>query len=377
MAEVNESSVQEFDTKETGIGVLLNQTDAELAKSLGLEYTEPKQDDATEEVVEEVKPTVKIPVKQASVVEKKEEDAETGKEKPVEEEASEGEKEEEPSVESNESTEGRKLLTPFVLKQGVDEVEIPSDLTFTFKANKKDYVDLPIDKVVLMAQMGFYNEEREEKYRATEEVATETEGRNEKLTDIVLHMREEFINLLSDEEYREAAIEEYNKSNSPEARARRAEEDARQVRTSVANQRQAEQATQYVATQIYPVMKQLPQEFSNVSEDEVLGRFNRLITPLLRNGIVPNAKLPEVKHLVENDLRMWAQGLNLERDSAQKKTANIVNGEKTKTTLAKRQAARAVQPSGKAAKETRKPRTYDSATEWAEKGLDDILGIGS
>lgn len=372
----NEVVVQEIDTKETGIGALLNQTDNELAKSLGLEYlTEQPADEVVEEVQEEVKKVItpapkKVPVQEPVKAEVKEE---------VEEEPEEEveEKEEEVKEETEEQKEERKLLTPFVLKQGTDEVEIPANLTFDFKANGKEYKDVPLDKVVLMAQMGYYNEAREEKYRAAEEVATEVEGRNETLTELVMHLREEFISLLGDEEYREAAIEEYNKSNSPEARARRAEEGLRQERTTQASQRQSEQATNYVATQIYPVMKALPQQFTNVSEDEVLGRFNRLVTPLLRNGTVPLAKLPEVKRLVENDLRIWAQALNLERDSAQNKTANIVKAEKTKTTLAKRQAARAVQPSGKAAKETRKPRTYDSAQEWSEKGLDDILGVGN
>lgn len=385
----NEGIVQEIDTKTSGIGTLLNQTDAELAKSLGLEYLveQPSEEtsEETQEEVQEVKPEVKQvakPVrKPAPIPEVKPEvkaevkDEVEAEESSEEQEPEEAEEKEKPDTESDESAEGRKLLTTFVIKQGGEEVEIPTDLTFDFKGNKKDYKDVPIDKVVLLAQMGVYNQEREDKVRATEEMATEINERNEQLTELVMHLREEFVNLLSDEEYREAAIEQYLKSNSPEARAQRAEEEARQVRTTVRSQQQHEQATNYVATQIYPVMKALPQEYANVSEDEVLGRFNRLVTPLLRNGTVPLAKLPEVKRLVENDLRMWAQALHLERDSAHKKTENIVKGEKTKTTLAKRQAARAVQPSGKAAKETRKPRTYSSANEWAEKGLDDILGV--
>jgi hypothetical protein len=390
MAEAGQ--VQEIDTKATGIGTLLNQTDSELAKSLGLEYlveqpedetTQEVEDDIQEEVVEpkkEIKPIpkkvpVREPVKEEVKEVVKEEEKDEGEAE--EEEEAEGTEEEKPDAEKDESEEGHKLLTSFVLRQGNDEVEIPTDLTLTFKAAGKDRVDIPLDKVVLMAQMGYHNEEREEKYRATEEIAAETSEKNETLTELVMHMREEFINLLSDEEYREAAVDEYQKSNSPESRARRAEEGLRQERTTRESQRQSEQATSYVATQIYPVMKQLPKEFPSVSEDEVLGRFNRLVTPLLRNGTVPYAKLPEVKRLVENDLKLWAQSLHLERDSAHKKTANIVKGEKTKTTLAKRQAARAVQPAGKAAKETRKPRTYASANEWAEKGLDDILGVGS
>jgi hypothetical protein len=356
-----DGQVLEVNTKDGGIDTLLNQTDDQLSQSLGLS-----------EVVEatsEAKKLVEVPHTPATVKPepKAKPEAKVEEEPEEEEEVTEVPEAEEPA---------KKPLTQFTVMQGSEEVEVPPDLTFSFKANGKEYKDLPTDKVVLMAQMGFYNEAREEKVRASEEIVNTVGEENGTLRDLIMHLRDEFISLLGDEAYREAAIEEYTKSTSPEARARRAEDALKQEQTTKQSEHNTSLATQYVATQIYPVMKQLPEQFSHVSEDEVLGRFSRLVTPFLRNGTIPYTKLPEVKRLVENDLFMWTQALNLERDSAQKKTANVVSAEKVKTTLAKRQAARAVQPAGKAAKETRKPKTYTSAQEWAEKGLDEILGLG-
>lgn len=357
-------------TKEKGIGALLNKNDTELAKSLGLESLMPGDgvtaEDAVEQAIEEVplvEKRVEVPKPKPPVV------------KPPVEEPDEEVEPEPDAVKDEEKPEEVKLLTPFAVKQSGEEVEIPMDLTFDFKANKKEYKDVPLDKVVLLAQMGVYNQEREDKVRASEEVTTEVTSENENLRELVIHLRDEFKNLLEDEEYREAAIEHYARENTPEARARRAEQERDNERATNQSQRHLEQATNYVATQIYPVVKSIPVEFPTVSEDEVLGRFNRLVTPYMRNGTVPFAKLPEVKRLVDQELRTWAQAVHLERGSAQTKTANVVKAEKVKTALAKRQVARTLQPSGKAAKETRKPRKYGSAQDWAENSLGEILGI--
>lgn len=346
--------VKSLPTKEQGISALLNQDDSALAQSLGLEHLVKPLEEAKEVVAEE-----------EEVVEEKAEEKpeEKPKEKPEAEEKPEEKPEEEP----------KKLLTEFVMKQDGQEVDIPSDVTFDLKANNKDYKDVPLDKVVLLAQMGFYNQQREEEVLAAKQFVSETTQENQQLREVVSQLRQEFEDLLADERYREAAVEEYEKSNTPESRARRAEEQLRHREQEVASERERTQAQSYIATQIYPAVKQLLQEFPTVSEDEVIGRFNRLISPLMVNGIVPFSKLSEVKGVVSSELRNWAQAQHLERDAAQTKTAKTIDAEKTKTAMAKRQVARQVAPAGKPGRETRKQTTYKSAEEWVQKGLDEIL----
>lgn len=288
-------------------------------------------------------------------------------------------------VSATEVKEEKPFLTQFVLKQGTQETEIPRDVTLDFTANKKEYKDVPLDKVVLWAQMGVYNEAREQEVQNAKHYVAEVTNLNKQQEQALNTLRKEFDDLLGDEAYYEAARSEWLRHNTPEQRARRAEENLRQERQREAATEQTRQAQAYIQNEIFPAVEKVLQTFKGqVSEDEVMGRFNRLIMPYMQNGSVPYQLLPTVKQLVETELAGWAQGITMERDTARKKQETAVKevaGKQVKTaqtraTLAKRELARAVKPQGtqRVMKEAKKPKQYKSAQEWSESALEEILG---
>lgn len=378
---------------------LTGSSDEEFIKMMGLEGTDnpaigtkageqPEEGAEEEEVVDEKEEEEEQPesreerAKRAAEYKKgtRKVEAEAKEEEEVVDEAKEEEAESEEEAEAEAAKDEKPLLTTFAMKQGKTEVDIPRDVAFDFKANGKEYKDVPLDKVVLLAQMGFYNEAREQEVGLAKKYVSETQQENKQLRDLTDNLKKEFDDLLKDDEYYETAKAEYRRRNSPEERARRAEESVRQQRGITEAQARTTQAQGYIQSNILPAVGQILQTFqSSVSEDEVMGRFNRLITPYLVNGIVPIEHLPTVKHLVDVDLAQWAKAVSLEREGTVKKQADkaekIVKAEKTKTTLAKRELARAVKPQGGTArtKEANKPKQYKSATEWSESAIDDIL----
>lgn len=379
---------------------LTGSTDQEFLKMMGLEGSDnpaaridageqEEEAETPEEAIEQVKEEeVQEEIPESREDRRAKADAakrgikEAPQEEEVEEEVVEETKAEEKPAEeqkTEEVAEEKPLLTQFTLKQAGNETEIPRDVTLDFKGNGKEYKDMPLDKVVLLAQMGLYNEAREQEVQLAKKYVSETSQQVKHAESVIEGLKKEFNDLLSDETYYEVARQEFLKHNSPEERARRAEESLRQQRQAEQAQEQKRQGRDYIQTNILPTVEKILQTFTSVSEDEVMGRFNRLITPYLENGVVPVNNLPAVKQLVENDLANWAQAITAERNTARKqqeeKVEKIVKTEKIKTTLAKRDLARQVKPttSQTNAKEARKPKQYKSADEWANSAVDDIL----
>lgn len=385
MAEVQEFSQEGGDFRK----FLSSSSNDEFAAAMGLkDATAPEVEEPEVPVEEEVEEdpihAVRTPTKvdsekrEAKKVRAQEPiEQDNGEEaEPEEEELPEAVKVEAEVKTGEQAAEEKKLLTEFVLKDNGEEVEIPTTVTLDLKANGKEYKDVPLDKIVLLAKMGFYNQQREDDVAAAKTFVLESQQREQQYVGVVQKLQAEFDAILADENYYDAARQQYLRNNSPEARARRAEDALQQQRATANQQALRSQAEGYIAQNIYPAVQQVLQKFPKVSEDEVLGRFNRLILPMLQNGVVPPHLLPEVKRLVDTDLVNWATQVSLERDASQKKVDDTIKAEKVKTALAKRQVARTVAPSqgsSSTTKETRKPRKYASATDWAKNAVDDIL----
>ena len=271
-----------------------------------------------------------------------------------------------------------KLLTEFTVQEGEEEKEIPREMTLTFTANKQERKDVPLDKVVLMAQMGFYNEEREQQVLAAKEFVASTRTENEQLRQTIQEVAKRAERLLTDEQFFETAQNEFIRINSPEERAQRAEKELEDLRTSGSTQSdntQAEaDAKNYIASNLAPALEKVVTAYSTVSEDEVMGRFHRLTAPLLVNGIVPISRLGDVEKIINEDMANWAQQIHLERDTKAKAKDLEVKAERTKTTLAKKQVARKTKPTGKgvAPGASKRQKTYASADEWLQN-LDGIV----
>jgi hypothetical protein len=97
------------------------------------------------------------------------------------------------------------------------EVEYPTDLKIKFTANGKE-VELPLDRTVRLAKMGFYNEEKEARFE-------QIETRNKQLEPFARELHEEAQTLqhaldrilAGDDEFLAKAREHYKNETSPEA----------------------------------------------------------------------------------------------------------------------------------------------------------------
>lgn len=337
--------------------LLESDTLAEMFPASLFPNTLPKTEPAKEEAVE---------VEAAPVVEEKAPPAEPEKVEPTKAEPATKEEE----VKAEPAKEEPPLLTKFQVFDKEGELEVPRDLTFSFTANKKEYKDIPLDKVVLLAQMGFYNEEREERVKEAEAFKPVAEQTLNQYAQAIQKLTGEYANIFEDPSYYEAARAAYFEENSPDKRAARAEQQVQVLQTSQRQAAEQAEAATYVATVLTPAVEDLLKTNPLVSYEEVMGRMQTLTAPLVASSTPVRHRLAETKRLVETELTQWVRGKHLERDVAQRtKDAQIV-AEKTKTTLAKRQVARSVQPRGAPAPATIPTKVnFDSARDW----LDSIL----
>jgi hypothetical protein len=183
-----------------------------------------------------------------------------------------------------------KLATDFTVIQDGAEVEAPLDALIKFKAYEKEY-ELPLDKVVRLAKMGVYNEEKEQTHTATaernvqlERFARElfsTSAQTEQFLALVLAGGEDADQIL------ETARTKYAEENSPEAENRRLKAQIDELKRTNAAPKEgdgtvtpARQAALNVAATLTPQLDTLIAEHAAViPAAEVWQRFDKLVTP--------------------------------------------------------------------------------------------------
>src|SRR2546422_1692957 len=265
------SSVGLKGAKNPALGKFGEGDDSEEVSAEGKEATADEGGDAEAESQEAVQAEKEAEPESREARRTKAEAFKRGQREPVKEEAEEGEvkaeekgKEEaveeevaEKEGEAEKVEEEKPFLTTFTLKQGSQETEIPRDVTLDFTANKKEYKDVPLDKVVLWAQMGVYNEAREAEVTNAKKYVSEVTNYNKQLETSFQNLKGEVDSLLGDEAYYEAARTQWLRNNSPEERARRAEETLRQQRQNETKAEQTRQAQGYIQNEIFPAVEQI------------------------------------------------------------------------------------------------------------------------
>lgn len=261
----------------------------------------------------------------------------------------------------------------FAVFQGTDEVEIPKDVKIKFKADGEDReIDLP--GVVRLAKMGYYNEQRANEIREFREQLPELresfqglQNENEMLTAAMSRI------LSGDEEYLAQEMEEFNRAQSPEARAERAERALEQERNRQRGQGVEQQAAQFVRA-LVPEFESLQTTAPEVTFEEVVGKFNMLTAPLMVRGQIPPARFREVERIIRSELRPWAEAQHAKRMTAKKATTAATSRATATAAAAKKQAARAVLPQGThpTGAPPRQKKAYESAGD-IMNDLDDII----
>jgi hypothetical protein len=276
------------------------------------------------------------------------------------------------------------LAAQFAVFDDEGELEIP-DLKLTFTADGgKEFKQVPLDKVVRLAQQGVYNHRLQTEVQEARETQVRLEQERSRITEIEA-ARDRAIalaeRLLTDETFFESALTEYQAYNAPDAviaRQRAEIEALRNAKSQPAQTSESDQAKQFFDTKAAPVIQSIASQFSTVTGEELIGKFMLLTAPLQVNGRVPVQRLADVERIIVNELAPWAQHLHEDRAAEQARRAKAVkDAERAKLAAAtqKRQLARAIKPAGRASPDVapRRP-SAGTADDEAAALIADIAG---
>lgn len=329
-------------------------SDAELAQRWGM--TKPEAPAIEKEVVEQKPnseaPLEKVPVEEP-VVAKEEETVEA----PVEEVAEEPEPEEE-------APEPRQLITKFQVFDERGELEVPTNLKFAFKANGKDYEDVEIDKLVSLAQMGVYNHEKEQRVSQAMQEALQAKQELEAYREAVAKYDQYVTRMLQDPDYREAAAEEFQRQNTPEARLEAERANLERERRQMLADRDSQAVQMFTETKLTPYLSNLLEQNPAVTQYELMGLFSEMMAPMLVRGRVPVERLADVERAVATDLTTKVKSLQTERTLKEAKRSKEVESTKKELIQTKRTVARTAAPSGRVAPDAPKLKDVKSASDW-------------
>lgn len=279
-------------------------------------------------------------------------------------------KAEAPKVEEPAKDPAPKPIVDFKVYDKEGELDVPPDLTVSYQANGKARENVPLDKVVRLAQMGEYNSEREEKVLQAKTYTTQVERQNQELQSQVKEYEGWYAKVLADEEFYRRAQDDFARQQSPDARAERAERQLYEERSRHQAENEAQQTAAYVQQNLVPRVTKLIEENPTVSFEEVMGRFNLLVAPMLVRGQLPRHDLPAVQTLIDADLAHWARGRHQSNELDKQRVTNQVAAAQTQSQMAKRQLARATQPAPTSAPGTpAKPKDWKTAEDWLDAAL--------
>lgn len=333
----------------------LRQNDADFAAALGLTDPSPKEEAGTP-----ASPEADASVTPLAQPSTEPEAPTTEVEAPVTEEVPpvEAEAEAEPEPEKP------KKQYEFQLADEKGELEVPEDLKITFKANGKVRENVPLEKVVQLAQMGVYNHEREQEVVQIKQEAQTRAAEVEQLRKSVEQYDTYFQRMFEDDVFAEEARAAYIAQNTPEAKARKAQAELQTYKAQVQQQQADVYVGQFIQQQILPSFERIMKENPTVDEHALLGRYSTLTAPFLVRGKFPINTLSKVQHLVENDLAYWARGIHNERTEADAAKTAEVRKAQLEAAKAKRQLTRTATPAsnGNAAPTKPQPKKFNRMT---------------
>lgn len=318
--------------------------DASFAREMGLTPAAEKKSPATEKPSERPRPD---PTDDEPTEDPDEESTERSEDPDQEltEEGGEGAEHEDGEQEKPAEPE-RKLATPFTLRQGEEEVEIPTDLMIEFDRHGKP-VSMPLDKVVRLAKDGFHNRE----LQVQAERVPDLEKDLEILEDRAGQLTSTLKRLLTDPEYLEQTLEKYAAANTPEARASRAEQALEQERVERQVLQDRQEFSAFVRDDVQSALAEALEAAPDIDPEEVTDWVTREIRTFqtTRNAPPPRRAFREILKVVREEIvpRIAKEQARIAevREARELKAKQGKVAEKTKR--AKVLAAGAVRPAGK------------------------------
>ena len=279
-----------------------------------------------------------------------------------------------------------KLATDFVIRDAEGEIAVP-DVVIEYKANGKMRKDR-LDQVVKMAQMGAYNEERERKVAQTETQLRSLSDEKATLSKTLEEREAQLERILTDDNFLDAVREAYQRENSPEQRATRAENEAKQLREAQKYAPMFAEQEKFNDSEVVPALTMIAQALPDVTMEEL---ENKLAMVALANAetapngdrFIPSSRFDAIRQYIVDDLAMWAQ-MQQARRSEGRQPVQAAPSELDKARIeaqkAKRQVGQATKPMSSAnakvaPKKAKAPANIDEAQAQAENAVLASLGL--
>jgi hypothetical protein len=205
-----------------------------------------------------------------------------------------------------------------------EALQPPEGLSFTFKADGgKVFENIPLPHVIQLAQRGIYNQRVHDEVQEFRAAVPEIRATLADYETTITSLQQQVERLLGDDEYLFEQREALERANTPEARLERAERALRERDAAAEGQSTQQAISSYVDEQIAPQFETiLAQHGEHVSWEEVWGKYDQMLMPFKRNGIVPPEKIGIMGHVLVNELIPWVEATVEKRQSkAQAATA--------------------------------------------------------
>lgn len=279
-----------------------------------------------------------------------------------------------------------KLATEFVIRDAEGEIAVP-DVVIEYKANGKVRKDR-LDQVVKLAQFGVYNEERERKVAQTETQLRSLTDERATLAKTLEEREAQLERILTDDNFFEAVREAYQRENSPEQRATRAEQEAQQLREAQKYAPMFAEQEQFNDREVVPALNMIAQALPDVTVEELESKLAMVVlanAEMAPTGdrFIPSSRFDAIRQYIVEDLAMWAQ-MQQARRSEGRQPVQAAPSELDKARIeaqkAKRQVGQATKPmssaNGKVApKKAKAPANVDEAQAQAENEVLASLGL--
>lgn len=261
-------------------------------------------------------------------------------------------------------------------KDGNVVAELP-ELAITYAADGKKLEKIPLDKLIRKAQLGEYNEQREQESLANRTKAEQSSARIADLEAAVAQYTRFFDQALDDEQFYLAARQQRALSQTPQAIAAQKDQEIAALRASYEGKEQQRQIDAYTSQHVAPRLNALVARLPNdpLVHSAFRGEVAHLTEHLKVNGKIPPQRFPEVVRLMDTVLDQWvdsvAQSRQTADDSEKKALRHQVEAAKVALTLAKKTQARAMKPQGASGsiRESPKPPPPPKSAEEANERM--------
>ena len=201
-----------------------------------------------------------------------------------------------------------KLATQFTLKDATGELATPDGLMVEFNANGKTRLE-PLDKVVKLAQMGYYQADRVQRMTQIEAQSEEIRSYASTLEERLQTREAQLTQLLSDPDYRARAEAEYAAQQTPEKKAERLQRELEESRLEQERGPIRQQGQQYFQREVLPSLDMITKAMPNVTNAELGQKLHGFVNRLIdrRTGLVPPSQYPQIEAFFRDELIPWAR----------------------------------------------------------------------